>query len=239
VSHPSQRAWPDSRESIGSRSRNRLLKLEALLGLSAATLIRTFSTFPFVMRSSLLCLELNHGTLTCAGFPGNGVRVAWLNTMVHEKPNVLYHPGLHAIPAPTPEWQSLTLPEFIDRYCRKPLSKPLRSLVTARSRRSPQIPSMGEFVSKADVRLMRRIGPQSAAEIIQAMKRLGWRPRLTAVEVSFALASAADSLAKIAARARQLARAHPELTADLVAFSRQATRQAERLKEVRRELARL
>ena len=76
-------------------------------------------------------------------------------------------------------------------------------------------------------------------EIIQAMKRLGWRPRLTSLEVSFALASAADSLAKIAARARQLARAHPELTADLVAFSRQAARQAERLKDVRRELVKL
>jgi hypothetical protein len=61
------------------------------------------------------------------------------------------------------DWRNLTLLEFISRYCRKPLSKALRALVNDATR----LGTMADLASESDIRRLRRVGPQSAAEIIR------------------------------------------------------------------------
>jgi hypothetical protein len=105
------------------------------------------------------------------------------------------------------DWRNLPLPEFIARYCRKPLNSSLRAIAKNPSNLCRQVPLMGELLTESQVRQLRLIGPQSAAEIIRAMEGLGWKPQLSSLDVSFALGSAVHSLI---AKARRLGKAHPQ-----------------------------
>jgi hypothetical protein len=78
--------------------------------------------------------------------------------------------------------------------------------------------------------------PQTAAEIIRLMKRLGWEPQLGRRDVDRAIGSATHSLVVIAARARRLANANPTAAEELAKMAAQASETAAMLTQLRRQM---
>lgn len=119
---------------------------------------------------------------------------------------------------------------------KKPLNKSLRAIVNDPQNANAHLRRMDQFRSESDVHKVRRIGPQTGAEIIRLMKRLGWQPRPSQLDFSCAVGSATDCLIKIAARARRHAKANPPAAEELAKLAAQASDIAGMLTQLRGQM---